>query len=59
MGKSVNGYFARTLAAANKMRIHGENKGYVMIIGKILRSMASEYDYVVCSIEESNGIDGL
>ncbi|XP_068653841.1 uncharacterized protein [Aristolochia californica] len=31
----------------------------VMIIEKILRSMTSRFDYVVCSIEESNNLDTL
>lgn len=58
-GESVNDYFGRTLITANKMRIHGERMGDVVIIEKILRSMTPKYDYVVCSIEESNDLDTL
>ncbi|KAA8527129.1 hypothetical protein F0562_008642 [Nyssa sinensis] len=58
-GESVNDYFGRTLIIANKMRIHGERMEDVVIIEKILRSMTSKYDYVVCSIEESNDLDAL
>ena len=58
-GESVNDYFARTLIIANKMRIHGEYMKDVLIIEKILRSMTPKYDYVVCSIEESNDLDIL
>lgn len=58
-GESVNDYFGRTLIIANKMRIHGEKMEDVVIIEKILRSMTSKYDYVVCSIEESNDLDTL
>ena len=58
-GESVNVYFARTLTIANKMRIHGEKMGDVIIIEKILRSMNPKFDYVVCSIEESNDLDIL
>ncbi|XP_050124826.1 uncharacterized protein LOC126602057 [Malus sylvestris] len=58
-GESVNDYFGRTFTTANKMRIHGEKMEDVVIIEKILRSMTSKYDYVVCSIEESNDLDIL
>ncbi|CAL2226146.1 unnamed protein product [Prunus armeniaca] len=57
--ESVNEYFGRTLITANKMRIHGERMEDVIIIEKILRSMTPKYDYVVCSIEESNDLDSL
>nr|XP_028948055.1 uncharacterized protein LOC103454709 [Malus domestica] len=58
-GETVNDYFGRTLAIANKMRFHGEQMKDVVIIEKILRSMTSKYDYVVCSIEELNDLDAL
>ncbi|XP_073264243.1 uncharacterized protein [Populus alba] len=57
--ESVNDYFGRTLIIANKMRIHGECMKDVVIIEKILRSMTPKYNYVVCSIEESNDLDIL
>ena len=41
------------------MKIHGENMQQVAIIEKILRSMTSRFDYVVCSFEESNNLDTL
>ena len=41
------------------MKIHGENMQQVAIIEKILRSMTSRFDYVVCSVEESNNLDTL
>ncbi|KAK6130817.1 hypothetical protein DH2020_035440 [Rehmannia glutinosa] len=58
-GESVNEYFARTLTVANKMRNHGEKMTDIVIIEKILRSMTPKFDYVVCSIEESNDLDNL
>jgi RNase H-fold protein (predicted Holliday junction resolvase) len=58
-GESVDAYFARTLIIANKMKIYGENIQQVVIIEKILRSMTSRFDYVVCSVEESNNLDTL
>ncbi|GKU96986.1 hypothetical protein SLEP1_g10166 [Rubroshorea leprosula] len=59
IGEFVNDYFARTMAIANKMRIHGENLEDVAIVDKILRSMTTKFNYVVCSIEESNDIEAL
>lgn len=58
-GESVDEYFARTLTIAKRMRIHGEKMEDVTIIEKILRTMTSKFDYVVCSIEESNDIDTM
>ncbi|XP_035538492.1 uncharacterized protein LOC118343807 [Juglans regia] len=55
----VNEYFSRTLTIANKMKANGEDKGNTAIVEKILRSMTSKFDYVVCSIEESKDIDSL
>ena len=59
VGESVNEYFARTLTIANKMRVHGENMGDIVVIEKIMRFMTPKLDYVVCSIEESNDLDTL
>ncbi|GMP28441.1 hypothetical protein CsSME_00003981 [Camellia sinensis var. sinensis] len=59
VGEFVNEYFARTLAVVNKLRT---NKGMiddVTVIEKILRSMTPKFDYVVCSIKESNDLDAL
>jgi hypothetical protein len=58
-GESVNEYFAKTLTIANKMRLHGEKLTDVLVIEKILRSMTSKFDYVVCSIEESHNLDSM
>lgn len=58
-GESVDEYFARTLSIVNKMRIHGEKMTDTTVIEKILRSMTPKFDYIVCSIEESNDIDAL
>ncbi|KAK2361395.1 hypothetical protein QL285_086549 [Trifolium repens] len=57
--ESVNEYFARTLAIANRMTAHGERVEQVMVVEKILRSMTQKFNYVVCSIEESNDVTTL
>ena len=58
VGEYVNEYFALTLTIVNKMKANGENKGDD-VVEKILRSMTSKFDYVMCSIEESKDIDTL
>ncbi|XP_052181905.1 uncharacterized protein LOC127794699 [Diospyros lotus] len=58
VGEPINEYFARTLTS-NKLRNHGENMTDVVVIEKILRSMTPKFDYVVCSIEESNDLNTL
>ncbi|PRQ17740.1 putative RNA-directed DNA polymerase [Rosa chinensis] len=55
-GETVDEYFARTLTIANKMKAHSENMAELVIVEKILRSMTAKFDYVVCSIEESNNL---
>lgn len=48
VGESVNDYFARVLTIAKKMRIYREKMDDVVVIEKILRSMAPKFDCVVC-----------
>ncbi|XP_047261751.1 uncharacterized protein LOC107855673 [Capsicum annuum] len=59
MGESISDYFSRTMAIVNKMQIHGEKLEDVTIIEKILLSMTSKFNYVVCSIEESKDTNEL
>lgn len=58
-GESVSDYFSRAMAIVNKMRTYGDKVDDVMLIEKILRSMTSKFNFVVCSIEEANDIDEL
>ena len=55
-GEKVDEYFSQTLTIVNKMKAHGEKMEQVIIIEKILRSMTARFDYVVCSVEESNDL---
>ncbi|KAJ9563755.1 hypothetical protein OSB04_008915 [Centaurea solstitialis] len=41
------------------MKAHGKDMSETTITEKILRSMVSKFDYVVCSIEESNDLDTM
>ncbi|XP_074378049.1 uncharacterized protein LOC141719571 [Apium graveolens] len=58
-GEGVTGYFARVMETVNDMRNCGETMNDVKIVEKILRSLTENFNYVVCSIEESKDIDAL
>ncbi|XP_074326486.1 uncharacterized protein LOC141664432 [Apium graveolens] len=58
-GETINAYFGRTLSIAKRMKSCGGNITEADITGKIFRSLVSKFNYVVCSIEESNDVDIL
>ncbi|CAM8913065.1 unnamed protein product [Rhodiola kirilowii] len=58
-GESITNYFGRVMCTANDMRNNGANMGDVKIVEKILRTLTEDFNYVVCSIEESKDIDLL
>ena len=58
-GEGVADYFARVMETANDMRNCGEIMEDVKIVEKILRSLTENFNFVVCSIEESKDIDCL
>jgi hypothetical protein len=58
-GKTVSDYFTHTLTITNKLRFLGEILNDVTVIEKIMRSMTSKFDYVVCSIKESKDLDTM
>lgn len=58
-GEIVNAYFGRTLSIAKRMKACGESLKEADITSKILRSLVTKFNYVVCSIEESNNVDIL
>lgn len=58
-GEGVSAYFARVMETANDMRNCGESLDDVKIVEKILRSLTENFNFVVCSIEESKDIDRL
>jgi len=55
----MNSYFARTLKIAKSMKACGEIMQENVITVKILRSMTTKFNYVVCSIEESNNMEDM
>jgi len=57
--ETVNSYFVCTLKIAKSMKACGESMREDIIAAKILRLMISKFNYVVCSIEESNNLDTI
>ncbi|XP_024993944.1 uncharacterized protein LOC112527492 [Cynara cardunculus var. scolymus] len=57
--EAVTDYCARAMGISKHMHIHGEKMNDTTIIEKLLRSLTPKFDYVVCSIEESNDLDEL
>lgn len=58
-GEKVDTFLGRTLSVVNKMKTNGENMEQSTIVSKILRSLTTKFNYVVCSIEESNDLSTL
>ena len=57
--ESVTDYFGRVMVVANDMRNCGDDMEDVKIVEKILRTLTENFNYIVCSIEESKDIDSL
>nr|KYP67191.1 hypothetical protein KK1_013514 [Cajanus cajan] len=55
----VSNYFSKTMAITNKLRIHGDKIEDVTIIEKVLRSLATKFNFVVAAIEESHDLDEM
>jgi len=58
-GEKVDTYVGRTLGIVNRMKSNGEEIKTSMVVSKILRSLTPKFNYVVCSIEESNDLSTL
>jgi len=57
--EGVTEYFGRVMTTANEMRNFGEEMTDVKVVEKILRSLTENFNYVVCSIEESKDTDEI
>jgi len=58
-GEKIDNYLGRTLSIVNKMKSNGEVMDSNTLVSKILRSLTTNFNYVVCSIEESNDLNNL
>nr|KYP40104.1 hypothetical protein KK1_038559 [Cajanus cajan] len=57
--ETIDQYLERTLSTVNKMKSNGEVMDSSTVVSKILRSLTPKFNYVVCSIEESNDLSKL
>lgn len=58
-GEKVDSFLGQTLNVVNKMKSNGEIMEQSTVVSKILRSLTSKFNYVVCSIKESNDLSIL
>jgi len=56
--EKIDNYLRRTLIV-NKMKSNGEVMDSSIVVSKILRSLTTNFNYVVCFIEESNDLNNL
>lgn len=57
--ETIDEYFARTLVVANEMTAQGKQSMHTTVVEIVLRSVTTKFNYVVCSIEESNDVTTL
>ncbi|GJR16118.1 retrovirus-related pol polyprotein from transposon TNT 1-94 [Tanacetum coccineum] len=58
-GEKVDAYLARTLTIVNKMKVNGDRLSSGDVVAKVLRSLSPKFNYVVCSIKESNNLETM
>ena len=54
--ETIAKYFEQVIAISNQMRLNGEDMSYTKIIEKILRTVLSKLETVVCPIKETQDI---
>ncbi|CAL1355005.1 unnamed protein product [Linum trigynum] len=57
--ETFNDFFGRVIEVANDMRNCRDQMNDVKIVDKVLRNLTKNFNYIVCSIEESKEVDTL
>ncbi|KAJ0566009.1 putative RNA-directed DNA polymerase [Helianthus annuus] len=58
-GECVIDYLGRVMVIANEMRACGDDMTDVKIVEKVLRTLTENFNYIVCTIEETKNLDEL
>lgn len=58
-GEKIDSFLARTLVVVNKIKINGEVVHPRTVVSKVMRSLTPKFNYIVCTIEESNNLDTM
>ncbi|XP_076906897.1 uncharacterized protein LOC143563179 [Bidens hawaiensis] len=58
-GESVTDYLGTVMVIANEMRSCGDEMSDVTIVEKVLRTLTENWNFFVCSIEESKDLDEM
>ncbi|XP_076943175.1 uncharacterized protein LOC143613323 [Bidens hawaiensis] len=59
IGESVIDYFGRVMTVSNDMRNARDTMTDVTIVEKVLRTLTENFNFVVCTIEETKDLDTL
>jgi len=57
--ETIYQYLGHNLNTVSKMKLNGEVMDSSTVVSKILRSLTPKFNYVICSIEESNDLSRL
>jgi hypothetical protein len=52
----ISDYISKLLSVVNQMKACGEEVSDQQVVGKIMRSLTSKFDFIVVSIQESKDV---